>query len=353
MNFNLFSSFKRYIFVYQFIIVVSITVLISVSWFFSEYHNFKINKKKQHDWMIAANKKLLKTEARKIISIIEFNRKYFQTDSLAKEAILDFLANYRVEYGGYIFVNHIKGEALIYDGVRQNNRSVLNMKDSRGYDLFKMETNYYSDPNGGFMEYYFKKMNDSIEYKKISYVIGYHDFGWIIGAGNYIDELENENSGLISFFHKKFIMKVWLILIVLFFCFVLIYLISKILSDAINQNLQSINQYVDKRIAGEKSGSDFIMNLKLREIKDFMVKFDDLVDNKQALELKQKNYANQLELIVNERTDEIKFQSEELKRKNADLERINDVFVDREFRIKELKQKIEMLVSGKNNLTFE
>ena len=72
-------------------------------------------------------------------------------------------------------------------------------------------------------------------------------------------------------------------------------------------------------------------------------KIDDLIDQKLMLEEKQKEYSAGLEKLVKERTSELQKKAEELEDKNKELERINDVFVDREFRIKELKDELEYL----------
>ncbi len=59
----------------------------------------------------------------------------------------------------------------------------------------------------------------------------------------------------------------------------------------------------------------------------------DITDRKQA-EQELVEYRENLEDLVKERT-------KELEDKNKELERFNDLFVDREFRIKELKDQIK------------
>jgi len=61
----------------------------------------------------------------------------------------------------------------------------------------------------------------------------------------------------------------------------------------------------------------------------------DITEKKKS-EKELDNYQRHLQMMVNKRT-------EELESKNAELKRLNDIFVDREFRIKELKSIIENL----------
>ena len=64
----------------------------------------------------------------------------------------------------------------------------------------------------------------------------------------------------------------------------------------------------------------------------------DISERKMA-DSELKKYREHLENIVKERTAE-------LEEKNAELERFNKLFIDREFRIKELRDKVKKLEGG-------
>lgn len=57
----------------------------------------------------------------------------------------------------------------------------------------------------------------------------------------------------------------------------------------------------------------------------------------------EKKHAEELEMMVNQRTQELIKKNEELERNLQELERMNDLFVGREFRIKQLKDQITEL----------
>lgn len=70
----------------------------------------------------------------------------------------------------------------------------------------------------------------------------------------------------------------------------------------------------------------------------FLVHVMDTTESKQAEEELEK-HREHLEELVKERTAEVE-------EKNAELERMNKLFVGREFRIKELRDRIEELEKG-------
>jgi PAS domain S-box-containing protein len=68
----------------------------------------------------------------------------------------------------------------------------------------------------------------------------------------------------------------------------------------------------------------------------------DVTEHKFAEEELAK-YRENLEELVNERTKELEGANKDLLIKNKELERFNDLFADREFRIKELREKVKEL----------
>lgn len=67
------------------------------------------------------------------------------------------------------------------------------------------------------------------------------------------------------------------------------------------------------------------------------------VTKRNEAEQQLKKYQKNLENIIAEKTSELSKKNEELEEKNSDLMHLNEVFVDREFRIKELKDKVTAL----------
>ena len=118
-----------------------------------------------------------------------------------------------------------------------------------------------------------------------------------------------------------------------------------------------IFEEMGKARAGNKQYFNFKHKLANKEIKDVEVYSSKIkLQNKEVLfsivhdiserlqaneEIKQ--YRNHLEEMVKVRTTELENKYSELSQKNAELEKYNELFIKREFRIKELKKEIETL----------
>lgn len=82
---------------------------------------------------------------------------------------------------------------------------------------------------------------------------------------------------------------------------------------------------------------------KAEELKKLNLQLNEDILEKKKIEIKLRNFQEHLEELVNERTKELNLANKELEERNIKLEEFNELFVDREFRIKELKDKVKEL----------
>ncbi|MES9991802.1 MAG: diguanylate cyclase [Candidatus Thiodiazotropha sp.] len=98
----------------------------------------------------------------------------------------------RSTYGknGYFWINDGKGKMIMHpyraDMVGQ---VLLDMKDINGKLFFKQFIDV-SKKGGGWVAYYWPKPHTDEEYPKISYVSYFEPWDWIVGTGDYIDDME-------------------------------------------------------------------------------------------------------------------------------------------------------------------
>jgi PAS domain S-box-containing protein len=474
-------SIKRSIFYLLMTIIAVSLILNSLVWFITENNdlNRTIDNLKQRE--VDAEKQLLKDEVNKTISDIYFQvnyRKGAPLESLKNE-VLKWISGKRLVYGGYLFVNSIDGQALVYDGkMMEEYKNVKEMADPNGLRLFDIEMEAYASSDGKFMEYLFKPMDSDIPEEKISFIKGFHEWKWIIGAGIYKkmpnQEIEQEKAK----YYQSFYDKIFLIFINAFILTTIGYLVVRYTGNRLSSQVNflrdslrkvpfmdgpinldsikfdefksigtSINQMISEKKELEKTveekdeslklvfkaaenvafiltdlggkyalikefsqGAESIFGYKKDEIidkelsmlfqSDAFGKFDKIqgllskglkgfsgeatlisknnqpfagfftihplfkdkkvagsilviinISNSKKTEEELKKLKINLEQKVEERTGEILRKNKELEEKNAELENYNNLFIGREFRINELKQKIKELESKLNDQT--
>ncbi len=110
-------------------------------------------------------------------------------DELTKnnqEEIINWLDTLKYENSSYSFLNTIDEQTLIFEGKR------VEPKPHPYPETFKRQVETAKNPNGDFYKYEFKKPNSDEISEKISFIKKFDDYGWLIGCGVYLDEIEKE-----------------------------------------------------------------------------------------------------------------------------------------------------------------
>lgn len=164
-----------------------------------------------------------------------FGSKQYIDDYFPKfrDEIAQKISTVRFRYGGYIFFNQVDGHPIVMDGqVYKGELNMLQRSDDKRYQVFKQQLKVVEDnPDGGFFYYKWNKMNETEPSEKCSYVKLFKEYNWLIGAGFYLDEINEsikEQQQMLQSDQKKDVLIILLILIVLlFFEAVIIYHFNK------------------------------------------------------------------------------------------------------------------------------
>ncbi len=126
-----------------------------------------------------------------------------------------------------------------------------------------------------------------------------------------------------------------------------LYTSEDLIKNPLKLNELNIGQEViNERSILTEQGHRIIVEINSKKIDKytFLSIIRDISLRKKA-EMELEEYRNYLENLVKERTVEIESKNKELTEKNEELERFNQLFVGREFRIKELRDKVKVLES--------
>lgn len=162
---------------------------------FSEKKEFDDQVNFIKEFALKSQKENLKKEVERTIYYFHFLKTELPDSSMEElqNNALNYLEDIRLGKDGYIFINTYDGVALLFDGNRNyKKKDITKITDPSGLKIFEKEMELAKLPDGGFFEYEFKKIIGDRPLPKISYVKGYDEWKWIVGAGDYLDNLNRE-----------------------------------------------------------------------------------------------------------------------------------------------------------------
>lgn len=123
------------------------------------------------------------------INSIPITRNLPEKDRMELAASL--IRELRYDSEGYFWVDTEEGVNVVLLGKDTEGKLRIDQKDSNGKYFIREIINNGLKPNGGFSDYYFPKAGGGEPLPKRSYSISYKPFKWVIGTGNYIDDINN------------------------------------------------------------------------------------------------------------------------------------------------------------------
>jgi methyl-accepting chemotaxis protein len=137
----------------------------------------------------------IKSQVSNVITLLDgINKKYKDGEyslEQAKKLSADLVRGLRYADGGYFWIDTKEGQNVVLLGNKTEGTNRLNAKDANGYEMIKDIIKNGMQDGGGYTEYYFPKEGQTEPLPKRSYSKYYEPFGWIVGTGNYIDNIDS------------------------------------------------------------------------------------------------------------------------------------------------------------------
>jgi len=203
-----------------------------------------------------------------------------------QEEVIQNIKNIRFGNDGYIFVNTFDNIAVIIDSpTLKAGDDLTGTLDPNGIDILKTERELALKPEGGFFEYSWPLRGSTQIAPKISFVKGMSDWGWMIGAGVYINEIDDqlakERKNLYQYLGLQILIGLILFIVVLGFVFI----ISGKISKRLNTNFMT---FADKLKEAVWSG-------KTLSKKDYNIEdIDNIIDSINVIMANKLNAENLL-----------------------------------------------------------
>ncbi|WP_419777653.1 cache domain-containing protein [Malaciobacter marinus] len=131
-----------------------------------------------------------------LFSILEENYKIYK-NSMSKEELkqhlIKIIKSAKYSNSGYFWVNDFDAIMIMHPILEElNNQNLMDQKDENGKELFKAFVHVAKKQNAGFVDYLWPKPGMKKAEEKISYVKVFEPFNWIIGTGDYVQEVTNK-----------------------------------------------------------------------------------------------------------------------------------------------------------------
>jgi len=108
-----------------------------------------------------------------------------------QDETLAWLAQIRFGKDGYLFGSTLDGEPLFTNGrVTRGGPSIRDLTDPDGVRIFEEQLAAAKDPAGGFVRYAWPRLAGGPAVSKIAFVQAVPRWGWIIGSGAGLDEID-------------------------------------------------------------------------------------------------------------------------------------------------------------------
>jgi methyl-accepting chemotaxis protein len=115
------------------------------------------------------------------------------TREAAQKTALTTLGGMRYGTGGYFWINDMHPRMIMHPtNPKLNGTDLSNYRDPNGVALFVKMVEACRSSRAGFVSYKWPKPGEAKPVPKISYVKLYEPWGWIVGSGIYLDDVQAE-----------------------------------------------------------------------------------------------------------------------------------------------------------------
>jgi methyl-accepting chemotaxis protein len=113
------------------------------------------------------------------------------SDELARKTAASRISKLRYGNGDYFWINDFGPRMIMHPAKPElDGQDLAETKDPNGKRLFVEAVNVVKAQGAGFIDYQWPKPGKDAPQPKLSYVTGFEPWGWVIGTGVYIDDLQ-------------------------------------------------------------------------------------------------------------------------------------------------------------------
>lgn len=197
-----------------------------------------------------------------------------------QQEVLERIAKIRFGNDGYIFVVDFNGTTLMNDTQWELiGKNIWDLTDPNGVKVIQEERRAAEKKDGDFIRYMWNKPTQSKPAAKISFVKGYKNWKWIIGAGAYLDDVETIIVREKEILQRKAFQQISLLFFSIVASILLMLFVARFLTRKIEREFNVFADFFEK--ASARAEVIDVDNLRFRE-------FQRLASSANAMVKKQK-----------------------------------------------------------------
>ncbi|NWF66996.1 MAG: methyl-accepting chemotaxis protein [Campylobacterales bacterium] len=267
-------------------------------------------------------------------------------EKMQKEA-LDVIKNLRYGVDGYFWINDFKPVMIMHPTEPSLDGKELNsFKDPNGKELFNEFVKVCKNQKEGFVDYMWPKPNHEQPQPKLSFVKSFEKWGWIIGTGVYIDDIEkavlkeqDKNS------HQLFHMLLQQFIISLIITVIVSLLALSIILKTINRPIQNITNslvnFNNDLSKGIKCNSTDEIGTIAKSINKFILDVKNVIDGTKDIVLKNVESSNELRVESENITKAINHQTVIVEQITNNISNASNIIVNNENKMKNTLQMFQ------------
>lgn len=175
---------------------------------------------------------------------------YYDIDDL-KAAIARWIEVIRFEGDNYFWI-HTNTNRLVAHPYRKDEIGTDDTKQQDAQGLYFVQHSVrmaIKNNEGVFIEFFYPKLEEKLNSKKLSFVKLYKDWNWVIGTGIYIDEIQKVISSKKQLLEKKMRTYIGATIVITTLLILVILVISILFSQQINKTFKDYQDKVNKKEA--------------------------------------------------------------------------------------------------------
>lgn len=158
----------------------------------------------------------------------------------------DIVRNAVYENNGYFWADTMEGINVVFLGRDSEGTSRIDLEDHYGNKIIQSFIEIVKKDGAGYYEYYFPKPNETEPLPKRAYVELFKPYGWIIGTGNYIDDIDVAIAEEKAVVQKEIMKSIFILLAIVAIAVAVSIFVALIESGKITKPILSLSLILDK-----------------------------------------------------------------------------------------------------------